>query len=198
MIGRKRRGSALTIGFPQHASCQLALFVTQCITAYFDESETQSVGVKPLLRESRAVVIAGFLATAEQWEQLEDDWNRIFEQHKLPTDAVFHMNEFTSSLGVFGIFRGKEWERRRFLSQLIGLLEIRLQRSIARSLRVKDYDELDAKLSLRENASPYTFCALAAIEAGSFSAHCHNWDFGILPPVVLNLVRPSTATVFRL
>jgi hypothetical protein len=140
----------------------------QEFTAYFDESETQSVfkagAVKTLPRENRAVIIAGFLATAEQWERLEENWECIFEQYAFPRGTFFHMVEFAQSVGAFEVFRGNTEERQRFLSQLIGLLQVRVRRSIARALRLKDYDDLDAGLALTEKASPYTFCALAAIE----------------------------------
>jgi hypothetical protein len=152
----------------ERSTVLLAVFMAEEFTAYFDESETQSValstGKMQIPRDKRAVVIAGFLATAQQWERLEKDWNYIFEQHDLPKGAVFHMVDFVHNADAFKVFRGKTSEQQQFLSQLIGLLNIRVRHSIVRSLLLKYYDDLDSKLCLKEKASPYTLCALAAIE----------------------------------
>ncbi len=144
-------------------SCLLAILVHKEITAYFDESQTQSVGTLQIPRHARVILVAGFIGWAEQWEHLECDWKGIFRQHHLPEQTVFHMSEFSQSVGAFKIFMDKQEERERFLSQLIGSLGIRVITSIVRAVKNIDYNELDSRLSLTENASPYTLCGMAAI-----------------------------------
>ena len=152
----------------------------QDITAYFDESATQAIGSGPLPREKRAVIVAGFYARAEQWERLEEDWNRIFEQHGLGGQTVLHMTELTPSIGHFQVFKDDPWTKARFISQLIGLLRLRVLGSIGRSLRLHDYDELDKELTLHEKATPYTFCGMAAVEQATKSANRLNGKLKVI------------------
>jgi hypothetical protein len=143
----------------------------ESFTAYFDESETHSTVLptgeaQEIPRDKRVVVVAGFLANVEQWERLENEWDSVFGQHDLPREAPFHMVDFAQSVGVFKPFVGKASERQRFLSQLIGLLALRVKCSIACALRLRDYDDADARLTVRETVNPYTLCALSAIRKG--------------------------------
>ena len=77
------------------------------------------------------VVVAGFIATAEQWTAFEHDWRHILSMFGV---SSLHMRHFAHSLGEYSSWKGDENRRKDFLSRLIGITKIRAQHSFAIAL----------------------------------------------------------------
>jgi len=69
---------------------RLAVMSIREFSAYFDESGTKA--------DTVAVVVAGFIAPAEQWIAFEHDWKRILSMFKV---SSLHMRDFAHSKGEF-------------------------------------------------------------------------------------------------
>lgn len=120
--------------------------------AYFDESGTKA--------DTVAVVVAGFIAPAEQWIAFERDWKRILSMFNVNS---LHMRDFAHSKGEYVTWKGDEKRRREFLSRLIGTIKIRVHHSFACSVLMDEYRKVDGKYKLHEVISPYTLAARTCV-----------------------------------
>jgi hypothetical protein len=115
---------------------------------YFDESGTHA--------GSDAVVVAGYLSTAEQWVLFETEWKASLAEWGLDH---FHMADFSN--------RAKEYETwtdqdRRFrLARLIGIANRHTLASIAIGIPVKSYNQIFTKHAKRFVGGPYGLAASA-------------------------------------
>jgi hypothetical protein len=122
------------------------------VSAYFDESGTKA--------DTVAVVVAGFIAPAEQWIAFEHDWKRILSMFNVNS---LHMRDFAHSKGEYMTWKGDEKRRREFLSRLIGTIRIRAHHSFACVVLMDDYRKVDGKYKLQEVISPYTLAARTCV-----------------------------------
>lgn len=120
-------------------------------TAYLDESGS---------KDTPAMVVAGWVASADQWIRFEKDWQVILSDHGI---GLFHMRDFAACRGEFESWKGKEERRKSFLSRLVSLIRARVRFGVGNVLILKDYQDVDKKYCLREFAAPYPFCALSCI-----------------------------------
>jgi len=121
-------------------------------SAYFDESGTKA--------DTVAVVVAGFIAPAEQWIAFEHDWKRILSMFNVNS---LHMRDFAHSKGEYMTWKGDEKRRREFLSRLIGTIKTRAHHSFACAVLMDDYRKVDGKYKLHEVISPYTLAARTCV-----------------------------------
>ena len=84
-------------------------------TAYYDDSGTAN--------DTLAVVVAGFVATDEQWTHFERNWNDSLRQFGI---SRFHMREFAHSVGEFSRFKQNKGERESFLRQPLSHIKLRV------------------------------------------------------------------------
>jgi hypothetical protein len=120
--------------------------------AYFDGSGSPD--------DTVAVAVAGFIAPAEQWIEFERNWNDCLKDFGV---SALHMRNFAHSRGEFGSWKGDEDKRRRFLSRLISIIQIRVQHSFASAVRMEDYRRVDAKYRLSEFSKPYALAGCTCI-----------------------------------
>ncbi len=113
-------------------------------TAYFDGSGSPD--------ESVALVVAGFIATAEQWIHFERNWNECLNNFGV---SSLHMKDFAHSRGEFTSWKGDEEKRQRFLRWLIGIILARVRHSFASAVVMEDHRRVDAKYCLSEFSKPY-------------------------------------------
>jgi hypothetical protein len=121
-------------------------------SVYFDESGTKA--------DTIAVVVAGFIAPAEQWIAFERDWNRILSMFGV---SSLHMKHFAHSTGEYTGWKSDEKRRRDFLSRLIGTIKIRAHHSFACAVLMDDYRKVDAKYKLHEVVAPYSLAARTCV-----------------------------------
>ena len=122
------------------------------LTAYFDGSGSPD--------DTLAVVVAGFAAPAEQWIEFERNWNDCLRAFGV---SALHMRDFAHSRGEFTSWKGNEDKRRRFLSRLISIIEVRVHHSFASAVRMEDYRTVDTKYRLSEFSKPYALAGCTCI-----------------------------------
>lgn len=131
---------------------EIAIMSIREFSAYFDESGSKE--------DTIAVVVAGFVAQAEQLIAFERDWKRILTMFGV---SSLHMKNFAHSTGEFASWKGNEEKRRDFLSRLIGITKIRAQHSFAVAVLMDDYRKVDGKYKLHETIAPYTIAARTCV-----------------------------------
>jgi hypothetical protein len=75
---------------------------------YLDESGSPD--------DTTAVVVAGFLASLEQWIEFERNWKEAVASFGV---TALHMRDFAHSNREFAAWKYDEQKRQRFLSRLI-------------------------------------------------------------------------------
>lgn len=121
-------------------------------TAYFDESGTHD--------GSDAIVVAGYIANDQQWQEFDREWNQVLASAGV---AHFHMKDFAHSRKEFESWKGDEERRGEFLKRLISVIRGCTRHSFATAVILKDYEELNKKYRLKELCSPYVICALTCV-----------------------------------
>ena len=121
-------------------------------TAYFDESGTHG--------SSEALVIAGYIASNEQWQVFDYEWKQALKDAGV---NHFHMRDFAHSLREFKDWKEDEERRGEFLKRLVKIIRQCTRRSFSSAVILKDYQKLNEKYQLQERCSPYVLCALTCV-----------------------------------
>lgn len=128
-------------------------------TAYFDESGSPD--------ETVALVVAGFVASDEQWREFEREWKEVLAAEGV---SCFHVKEFAHSRGEFKPWKDDEARRKHFLYRLAGIIRRRVRTSFADAVILQDFREVNAKYLLQEYiGNPYPLCARTCV------AKCNRW-----------------------
>jgi hypothetical protein len=107
-----------------------------------------------------AIVVAGFVAKAEQWIEFERNWSECLRKFGV---SSLHMKDFAHSRGEFSTWKEDEERRRRFLGWLIGVILTRVQHSFASAVVMDDYRRVDSRYCLSEFAKPYALAGCTCI-----------------------------------
>ena len=121
-------------------------------TAYYDESGTHD--------DSLAVVVAGFVATNEQWVEFERNWNDTLKQFGI---TRFHMRDFNHSLREFSKFKHSQQDRQWFLRQLLSHINLRVAYSVGHAVLIADYLKVNAAYALDSRFSPYALAGRTCV-----------------------------------
>ncbi len=100
--------------------------VVMIFTVYLDESGTHQA--------SRDVVLAGYVATNEQWASFETNWKKALAEFEIP---FFHMSDFAAKKSYYS-----EWtevERETRYERLIGIINANTTSSIGIIISRIDY-----------------------------------------------------------
>ena len=122
-------------------------------TVYFDESGSPS--------DTAALVVAGFIATAEEWIRYEREWKAILKAFDVP---ALHMRNFAHSAREFKTWKGNEGKRRAFLSRLIRIIRKRTKRSFACTILMEDYKKVDLDYHLSDVFKPYAIAGRSCVD----------------------------------
>jgi hypothetical protein len=99
------------------------------LTVHFDDSGTHE--------QSNIAVAACYASSIKQWIEFERNWNELREREEFD---VFHMADFAAGAGEF---KGWDSERkRRVLSKVCSIINVRSLAGEAFSVTKKEYDEL--------------------------------------------------------
>jgi hypothetical protein len=129
-------------------------------TAYYDESGSP---------DALAVVVAGFVASDDQWREFERNWNESLNEFGI---SHFHAVEFAQSVGEFGKWKGHEktpvlqLERQRFLRQLLAHIKLRARFCCSHIVRMADYRKVNGAYFLAA-VQPYALCGRTAVASVS-------------------------------
>ncbi len=102
-------------------------------SVYFDD------GGHPL--DQIAVLVAGFIATEEQWLRFEDEWRRALAPFNIPE---LHMTDFEAS---------KDWSRNekdRLLGDLVSIIKRRTRYHISHIVPMKEYRGINEERAFEE------------------------------------------------
>jgi uncharacterized protein CbrC (UPF0167 family) len=116
--------------------------------AYWDDSKSEHI-----------CVMAGYFATAHQWEETFDPaWNGVLSRHSVPKA---HMTDFVARQGPF-----KNWSeglRRRFVDGLLSAIAGAQIRGVAVSVHIEALNRANARWGF--NYTPYSVAAALAAES---------------------------------
>jgi hypothetical protein len=121
-------------------------------TAYFDGSGSPD--------DTVAIVVAGFVAPAEQWIEFKRNWNDCLRDFGV---SSLHMRNFAHSRGEFATWKGNEDRRRGFLGRLISIIRVRVWHSFACAVVMEDYRSVDGKFCLSEFSKPYALAGCTCL-----------------------------------
>jgi hypothetical protein len=117
-------------------------------TAYFDDSGSPD--------DTMAVVVAGFVASDDQWRQFERNWNDTLSQFGI---SLFHMKEFAHSTGEFSRFKGNKADREWFLRQLLSHINLRVRHSCGHAVLMDDFRDVNSRYAFEAfDITPYSLC----------------------------------------
>lgn len=105
--------------------------------AYFDDSGHPD--------DQEAVVVAGFIASEDEWLLFEREWQEILDREGL---EIFHMTDFEKS---------KIWPQYKkdaLLGRLINTIKTRTVRSISQGVWMRDYRQINEKWAFEETIGP--------------------------------------------
>src|SRR5882762_4956327 len=126
-------------------------------TAYFDDSGSPD--------DTLAVVVAGFVASDEQWQHFERNWNDTLKQFGVP---MFHMKEFAHSVGAFSKFKRNREDREWLLRQLLSHIKLRVRHSCGHAVIMDDFRKVNSFYALESiNITPYSLCGRTCLASVS-------------------------------
>jgi hypothetical protein len=118
------------------------------LRAYFDDSGTHA--------GSPIVMIAGYVATEQAWDSVQQAWKRVLDEFASKGVTWFHMSEFQ---GGHGQFAGLDEPLRKYLiNQLSGILETADVQAIWAGVNAEEWDELTTPRFLQKYPKPYHLC----------------------------------------
>jgi Protein of unknown function (DUF3800) len=128
--------------------------------AYFDDSGHPD--------NQEALIVAGFIASREQWQDLEREWNEVLKHAGLDH---FHMKDFQH--GKDRPFHQKE----AILRRLVKIIERNTIRPIAHIVLMKEYKAVNEKYAMEEVlGAPY------AMAGRTVATSLNIWKAENMPP----------------
>ncbi len=129
--------------------------VTGLFTGYFDESGSPD--------EGKVFAVAGYIATFWAWRNFDQEWGKALYSEGV---KIFHMKDFAQSRGEFKKWKDDEPRRRRFLTQLAGIIQAHVKHSFSNAVLLEDYYKVDDMYMFHEHfGEPYPFCAFSCARA---------------------------------
>jgi hypothetical protein len=132
---------------------------------YLDESGSPD--------DTTAVVVAGFLATSEQWTEFESNWKEAMAAFGV---TALHMKDFAHSVREFSAWKRDEQKRQRFLSRLINIIRTRVRRGFAHAVLMDDYRQVNRVFFLYDIIRPYAIAGRTCVASAARWAQRHNID----------------------
>lgn len=111
--------------------------------------------------DSKAVAMAGFIGTAEQWKAFERNWAKAMADYGV---SALHMRDYAHSLREFASWKGDEQRRRRFLERLVNVIQVRTLHSFACAVIMDAFREVDTQYELSEHYKPIALAAASCVD----------------------------------
>ena len=139
-------------------------------TCYFDEAGGKDHGF---------TVVAGYIASVEQWEHFEVDWKLFLISYKVP---YFHMSRLSQFKSPFAKWKDTPNFRARFLQEAAHIIKSRVIRGFSCFVRHECFDKADSEYELRETiGSPYALAGMLCV------ANAIKWKRKNVPPATADL-----------
>jgi hypothetical protein len=123
-------------------------------TTYFDASGS------PDDVRTAAVVVAGFVATAEQWIEFDRNWNDALSRFHV---SALHMKDYAHSRRDYADWEKDQGKRQEFLAALINIVCTRMRHSFVSAVMLDGYRRLNQKYYLEECVKPYSIAGNTCI-----------------------------------
>ncbi len=104
--------------------------------------------------------VAGYLATDEQWERFEADWQVALDTFRVPAVSMKHVAHYKKA---FAKWAGKDNKRAAFLKRLSDVIHRHDLEGFAFSLNMDHYREINKHIRLSEAIPPYALTASFAV-----------------------------------
>src|ERR1700677_5033586 len=114
-----------------------------------------------------AVAPAAMVSTPEKWLEFEREWNACLATYKV---SELHMKYFAHSKGEYAGWENDQPKRRRFLNNLMWIIETYIEYTATAAVYMGAYNAYDARFQLSEHVRPYTM--------GCFSLLGHVFQWG--------------------
>lgn len=124
------------------------------LDAYFDDSGTHD--------KAPAVVVAGYLASAEKWEEFARKWAAMLYEANL---THWHQVSFAQRVKEYAGWT--EEKRVKFMQRAAGIIRNTVIAGVSCGVNATAFRELAPRLPLR----PYVFCAMGCFK------HLERWAF---------------------
>ena len=120
--------------------------------AYFDEAGGDDLGF---------LIVAGYVATIEQWQNFEIDWKLFLAKFDVP---CLHMKWYSQNKKCFAKFEGNESLRARFLGTAAEIIGAHAKRCFISIVSIKDFAEVDQTYALSDSLkSPYALAGRSVV-----------------------------------
>jgi hypothetical protein len=115
------------------------------------------------------IVVAGYLASFDDWNRFTADWNELLATYGLP---YFHMKEFAHCKGPFGDSWTEEAKRARFLSKAAAIIAQYVRQGISAIVEFDSFNRVNATYRLDEVVGvPYSLAGrTCAAKASRFTS----------------------------
>jgi hypothetical protein len=125
-------------------------------SAYFDASSNGQTS-------GGSFVVAGWLATGEQWDTFGVAWQKVLDKYGVP---YMHMKEFAHSVGAFADgWKGDESKRRSFIQDLNSVIAFHRTASFVCAVNRPEFESLNDEFRLREYfGNEYAFCGMTCVQ----------------------------------
>lgn len=121
-------------------------------TVYLDESGSPD--------STKAVSVAGFVATTQQWAMFNENWKAALNHFGV---SALHMRDYSHSLREFETWRGDKRKREQFLARLINIITTRVRHSFASGVLMDDFRQVNQKFKLEEFIKPYALAGRTCV-----------------------------------
>ncbi len=104
------------------------------------------------------VAPAAMVSTPEKWLEFEKEWNACIASFKV---TGLHMRHFAHSRGEYEGWSNDQPKRRRFLNNLMWIVETYIEYTATEAVYMQAYRDLDAMYQMSELVRPYTMGCIA-------------------------------------
>lgn len=109
--------------------------------------------------------MAGFVASDEQWERFERNWNETLKKFNV---SLFHMKEFAHFRGDFAQFKYDPKRREWFLAQLLSHIKLRVRHSCGHAVMMDAFRNVSETYDFEQfRITPYSLAGRTCIASVS-------------------------------
>ncbi|MGB8478765.1 MAG: hypothetical protein WCE63_07980 [Acidobacteriaceae bacterium] len=107
-----------------------------------------------------AIAPAAMVSTPEKWLEFEKEWNNCLAAYRV---TELHMRHYAHSKGEYEGWKDDQPKRRRFLNNLMWIIENYVEFTASDAVYTRAYNEHDTQFQLSESMRPYTLGCLAVV-----------------------------------
>lgn len=114
-------------------------------------------------KELDALVVTGFVSTAERWIEFEKAWDPHLREFGI--EPPFHMTDYMGGHGQYESWSEDKERRRQFMERSVWLIKRWTNISFSSGISVVDYRRVCDTYPLMATRHPFTLCGLAVVDS---------------------------------